>query len=220
MASGDSVVTRVPSVQKPACTRLLYQHDGARPQRARVNTQVFTSHGKIKGFPIEVVVQPAQSPDLNVDDLAFLNSLQSDVSLVAKENIRDLLDAIIKCWHENPLEKMESVWRCLYSSFHGVLESFGDNDYKRQRGFRGSRDTGDRLQQRTVGRRVIKGADKSGLRCDQSWKQGTSRQKCGPMALRVTAILTSFSVITFINVHTHIFEVYTNALDVFIAVSI
>ena len=143
-----------------AGTRLLYQHDGARPHTARVNTQVFASHGKMKGFSIEDVVQPSQSPDLNVDDLAFFNSLQSDVSLVAKENRRDLLDAIIKCWHEYPLEKMESVWRCLYSSFHGVLESFGDNDYKRHRGVRDSRDTEDRLQQRTVGRRVIKGAEK------------------------------------------------------------
>ena len=88
-----------------AGTRLLYQHDGARPHTARVNTQVFVSHGKMKGFSIEVVVQPAQSPDLNVDDLTFFNSLQSDVSLVAKENRRDLLDAIIKCWHEYPLEK-------------------------------------------------------------------------------------------------------------------
>ena len=160
MASGDSVTTRVPSVRKPArdcCTSTI---DGARPHTARVNTQVFASHGKMKGSSIEIVVQPAQSPDLNVDDLAFFNSLQSDVSLVAKEKRRDLLDAIIKCWHEYPLEKMESVWRCLYSSFHGVLESFGDNDYKRHRGVRGSRGTEGRLQQRTVGRRVIKGAEK------------------------------------------------------------
>ena len=143
-----------------AGARLLYQHDGARPHTARVYTLVFASHGKMKDFSIEVVVQPAQSPDLNVDDIAFFNSLQSDVSLVAKENRRDLLDAIIKGWHEYPLEKMESVWRCLYSSFHGELESFGDNDYKRHRGVRGSCDTEDRLQQRTVGRRVIKGAEK------------------------------------------------------------
>ena len=41
-----------------------------------------------------------------------------------------------------------------------MLESFGDNDYKGHRGVRGSRDTRDRLQERTVGRRVIKGAEK------------------------------------------------------------
>ena len=41
-----------------------------------------------------------------------------------------------------------------------MLEIFGDNDYKRHRGVRGSRDTEYRLQQRTVGRLVIKGTDK------------------------------------------------------------
>ena len=38
--------------------------------------------------------------------------------------------------------------------------SFGDNDYKRHRGVHGSRDTEDHLQHRTVGRRVIKDAEK------------------------------------------------------------
>ena len=79
-----------------AGTRLLYQHDGARPHTARVNTQVFASHGKMKGFSIEFVVQPAPSPDLNVNNLALFTSLP----LVAKGNRRDLQDAIIKCWHE------------------------------------------------------------------------------------------------------------------------
>ena len=145
-----------------AGTQLLYQQNAARPHTARVKTQVFASHGKMKGFSIEVVVQPAQSPNLNVYDFAFFNSLQSDVSLVAKETRRDLLDAIIKCWHEYPLETIERVWRCLlYSSFHGVLESsFADNDYKIHHGVRGSRDTEDLLHQKTVGRRVIKGAEK------------------------------------------------------------
>ena len=41
-----------------------------------------------------------------------------------------------------------------------MLESFGDNVYKRHHGVRGSRDTEDRLQQRTVGRRMIKGTEK------------------------------------------------------------
>ena len=63
----------------------------------------------MKDFNIQVVVQPAQSPDLNVDDLAFFHSLQSDVSLVAKENRRELLEAVEDCWKEYPEEKMSSV---------------------------------------------------------------------------------------------------------------
>ena len=66
---------------------LHYQHDGARPHTERVNTQLFRSHGAMKGFNIQVLVQPAQSPDLNVDDVAFFRSLQSDVSLVAYQEV-------------------------------------------------------------------------------------------------------------------------------------
>jgi len=76
---------------------LLYQHDGARPHTAAANQKVFASHSKMKGFQIEVVTQPAQSPDLNVLDLAFFSSLQSDVSLVAKQSRKDLLQAVQDC---------------------------------------------------------------------------------------------------------------------------
>ena len=83
----------------------------------------------MKGFNIQVLVQPAQSPDLNVDDLGFFRSLQSDVSLVAKGSRRDLLAAVVQCWNEHPAEKMEAVWLCLYTSYRGVLESVGGNEY-------------------------------------------------------------------------------------------
>ena len=62
-----------------------YQHDGARPHTAKANERNWARHGKMKGFDIRVVTQPAQSPDLNVNDLAFFASLQSDTELVAKE---------------------------------------------------------------------------------------------------------------------------------------
>ena len=71
----------------------LYQHDGARPHTALVNQRVLASHGKTKQFNLNVVVQPAQNPDLNVDDF----------------NQRDLLNAIKECWKSYPAEKMNFV---------------------------------------------------------------------------------------------------------------
>lgn len=52
---------------------------------------------------------------------------------------------------------MISVWSCLYTSYHGVLESGGDNNYPRHRGFRSAEDEA-KLQK--VPRRVLKSADK------------------------------------------------------------
>lgn len=142
---------------------LHYQHDGARPHTAKTNTRAFASHSKMRGFRINVVVQPAQSPDLNVDDLAFFNSLQSDVSLVAKESRRELLDAVISCWDAYPAEKMRSVWHCLYNSFKGILETGGDNDFSRHRGSRRAHAMGEEagdLEDQVVSRRVITNAEK------------------------------------------------------------
>lgn len=140
-----------------AGTALEYQHDGARPHTSKENTRAFACHSKMRGFKIEVVVQPAQSPDLNVDDLAFFRSLQSDVSLVAKETRRDLLEAVHQCWEEYPAEKMESVWRCLFASYHGVLESGGGNEYQRHRGSRAAGDDSDAVD-RAVSSDVLKKA--------------------------------------------------------------
>ena len=48
-----------------------YQHDRARPHTAKSNEKNWARHGAQKGFDIRVVTQPAQSPDLNANDLAF-----------------------------------------------------------------------------------------------------------------------------------------------------
>ena len=57
---------KCPEAEQP----LLFQHDGARPHTAELNQRVLAQHSKKCNFVIDVVVQPAQSPDLNVDDLA------------------------------------------------------------------------------------------------------------------------------------------------------
>lgn len=74
---------------------LKYQHDGARPHVSKGNQQPRASEGKKKGFIIKVVTQPAQSSDLNVNDLAFFASLQGDTELVANNNMCDLQSAVV-----------------------------------------------------------------------------------------------------------------------------
>ena len=97
------------SGQPEAGRTLCYQHDAASPHTARANLQHWRRHGNMKGFTIEVVVQPPQSPNLNVNDLAFFSSLQTDTELVAKENVFDLRAAVVKAWEEYPSERMASV---------------------------------------------------------------------------------------------------------------
>ena len=124
------------SSQPEAGCTLYYQHDSASPHIARANLQHWRRHGNMKGFTIEVVVQPPQSPYLNVNDLAFFSSLHTNTELIAKENVFDLSAAIVKAWKEYPLEKMASVWLLLYASYKGIVEDDCGNAYSHHTGSR------------------------------------------------------------------------------------
>ena len=124
------------SGQPEAGCTLYYQHDNASPHTSRANLQHWRRHGNMKGFTIEVVVQPPQSRDLNVNDLAFFSSLHTKMELVAKENVIDLSADIVKAWKGYPLESMASVSRLLYASCKGIVEDDGGNAYSHHTGSR------------------------------------------------------------------------------------
>ena len=148
------------SVQRQDSRYFFSTMEHGRTQRS--STDVY-SRNTVKSATLSSTSWCSLRPDLNVDDLAFFHSLQTDVTLVAKENRRELLAAVQKCWEEYPLEKTESVWSCLYGSFSGILETGGDNECKRHRGSRSahslSSEHGD-LHDQLVPRRLVTGAKK------------------------------------------------------------
>lgn len=110
---------------------LWLQHDGAPCHTAKNNDAVWRSECHKDGFQIIVAVQPAQSPDLNVNDLAFFNSLQSDVRCIVKSTLYELRDAVLHSWNAYSSQRLESCWRCLLCSFYGILDTRGDNVFRR-----------------------------------------------------------------------------------------
>ena len=66
---------KCPGAGQHSGTAVLARVDGAHPHTAKINTLVFAAQGKSKAFDIQVVVQSAQNPDLNVDNLVFFHSL-------------------------------------------------------------------------------------------------------------------------------------------------
>ena len=55
------------------------QQDGATPHTGHDNPRKLNLAGKAGGWNIKLVTQPAQSPDLNINDLGFFSSLKSRV---------------------------------------------------------------------------------------------------------------------------------------------
>ena len=124
------------SSKPEAGQKILYQHDGAKPHVAKQNKQQWASHGKMKGFHIEVTVQPAQSPDLNTNDLAFFSSLQKNTKLIAKGYEKDLVTAVKQCWNEYPAEEMRRGIVFFEVSYKSIITTMRDNSYSHHTGSR------------------------------------------------------------------------------------
>ena len=58
---------------------------------------------------IELVTQPANSPDTNIIDLAFFNSLQTDYYDYALTNSFELIDFVKKAYAEFPISKWKHI---------------------------------------------------------------------------------------------------------------
>eukprot|EP00117_Sycon_ciliatum_P010463 scpid98758/ scgid0105/ len=75
--------------------------------------------GTRKDPTFRLLLSRDKTPDVNADDLAFFYSLETDVSLMAKETRKELLQGVETCWHDYTAAKMGSVCLGLYGSFHG-----------------------------------------------------------------------------------------------------
>ena len=103
------------------------QQDGARPHTTDANLQHFAREGAKYGFSTIVITQSAQSPDFNYLDLAFFNSLNSDVRIQSTSDRKGIIAAVEKCFAEYEADRMAGCVRSLTSSYRGCLETGGDS---------------------------------------------------------------------------------------------
>lgn len=75
--------------------------------------------------------QPAQSPDLNICDLCFFNSLQKrSFELRSKSNTEmELMNTVQQAWAEYDWETLERAWGLLFAVYRAVLDAKGTNQY-------------------------------------------------------------------------------------------
>ena len=59
---------------------IIVQHDGASPHASNGNESELNAKGLEEGWSIRFETQPAQSPDLNKNDLCLFSSLQSQAN--------------------------------------------------------------------------------------------------------------------------------------------
>jgi hypothetical protein len=117
----------------PINNNIIIQQDGAKAHLP-VDDPVFKA--KVEQLyngnenAVKLYTQPAQSPDLNVNDLGFFASLQSMYYQTAPTDALELIDKVETCFRNYHVYKLNRVWVTLQSCMNEIIDERGDNKYK------------------------------------------------------------------------------------------
>jgi hypothetical protein len=114
------------------------QQDGARPHTSNKFYDLWENlltglvlEGVLPSVnKVQLVTQPANSPDLNVNDNGFFNAIQAGYKKYAPKNAKEMIDAVLRTWREYPAKRINYMWLTLQTNFDEVIKCTGDNTYK------------------------------------------------------------------------------------------
>ena len=112
---------------------IVLQHDNAPGHKAKDIQDALAAAGQQDGWNITFEAQPAQSPDTNLCDLLFFNSLQKrSFELRSKSNSpQELMDTVQQAWEEYHWKTLERGWGHLFATYRAILDAEGTNMYER-----------------------------------------------------------------------------------------
>lgn len=122
-----AIRAKFPEASKPY--PIVIQQDNAKPHLLN-NDAEFEEAASIDGWTIGLRNQPANSPDLNVLDLGFFNSIQALQYRAAPRDLDDLILEVESAFEELKPETLDNVWVTLQSCMEKIMETNGGNDYK------------------------------------------------------------------------------------------
>ena len=120
-------------------TQVIVQQDGAKPHTGKDVVARMNAIGAKLSPTIEVRTQPAQSPDMNVNDLALFRALDVAVRKSRRGMKRGLFDKeqlvkdVLAAAAAYPTEQLEKMWDYKSYVMEQVKASKGGNDYPRHR---------------------------------------------------------------------------------------
>ena len=109
---------------------IVVQQDGARPHTGKGNLDALRQAGNEGHWSINLIMQPAQSPDLNINDLGFFRSLKTRVLETKFDTVEKMMEVVYDEYERYDAETLERVWQCLFAVYNKVLEELGGNGYK------------------------------------------------------------------------------------------
>jgi hypothetical protein len=111
---------------------VLVQQDGALPHTGQDNVNDLEMAGTGEGWTVKIITQPAQSPDLNCNDLGFFHSLKTKVQ---EENCHvsdrdEMIKLVEEQFKSYKAETLDGIWACFFNNCRSILRLDGGNQYK------------------------------------------------------------------------------------------
>ncbi|RHY40041.1 hypothetical protein DYB30_009416 [Aphanomyces astaci] len=124
------VIPRIKAVWPGHRDQPIYiQQDNARPH-VEVDDPAVVAAGRSDGWAIQLVAQPAMSPDFNVLDLGFFNSIQALQHRQVVTGIDDLVAAVHGAFNELDWRILDKTFVTLVRVMEESMKMGGDNSYK------------------------------------------------------------------------------------------
>ena len=126
------MVTNVlPEIKRvwPGEPKVVIQQDNARPHIASTDSGFFQAAFQ-GGWDISLVCQPPQSPDFNVLDLGFFNSIQSLQYKKRSRNLEDLLINVQSAFDDLSCDTLDNTYLMLQKCLELSMAVGGGNRYK------------------------------------------------------------------------------------------
>jgi len=112
--------------------KIYVQHDGAPGHNGKGNLEAFDDINIGETIELIVVTQPAQSPDLNINDLGFFCSLKSKVNEVKSNDgsLSNMIDTIYDEYNSYDSDTIVRLWACQVEYYRQIVAHVGDNKFK------------------------------------------------------------------------------------------
>jgi len=107
--------------------------DGASPHTGKDSVAILNKAGRLckDGGPvIEMIVQPANSPDLNTNDLAYFASMASRVNKCHVWDVEGIVTAVTEQAKNYPRETLTSVFELKSRVLKCIIDANGNNDFR------------------------------------------------------------------------------------------
>jgi hypothetical protein len=108
--------------------------DNALPHQKKITLNEITSAGISGDRNIKLFFQPSQSPDCNVNDLAFISSLKARVMQFKhnSKSIDEFIENVVSEFKSYDVNKLSRITGLEYVVFRQILEHNGGNQFKIQ----------------------------------------------------------------------------------------